>query len=446
MKKVLILAYDFPPYVSVGGLRPFSWFNYLSENGLYPVVVTRQWSNKHGNYLDYVSPGFSKEVVVEESNTGTILRSPYKPNLANRLLLKYGEKRFNFLRKLVTLYYELIQFLFFTGTKSKLFYAADSYLKKNKVDLIIATGTPHILFKYASKLSSNYDIPWVADYRDPWSQSRSRNTNWFLKKWNPFFEKKFLKNVSEITTVSPLFEEKIKELIKDKKISIVTNGFDPEAMEKVKNIDQQSEKLKIAHVGTIYFYHPIEKFLSAVNSFYESKLNIDFEINFYGLSKENELTDLIEKKFPLLKKVVFVHPKLSNLDLLKVISKHNILLLFNNYAKIGTKIYDYIALKRLVLFCFSEESVEKVTEYPYYIESDDHKYNPQIELLLKTNSGLIIKNSKDLVENLHKLHDEFKSKGEISCNSVNIDEFSRKNQARILADRMKSIISTHQSK
>ncbi len=34
MKKVLILAYDFPPYVSVGGLRPYSWYKYFKEFGL----------------------------------------------------------------------------------------------------------------------------------------------------------------------------------------------------------------------------------------------------------------------------------------------------------------------------------------------------------------------------------------------------------------------------
>jgi hypothetical protein len=43
MKKVLILAYDFPPYVSVGGLRPHAWYNYLKEFGVEPIVVTRQW-------------------------------------------------------------------------------------------------------------------------------------------------------------------------------------------------------------------------------------------------------------------------------------------------------------------------------------------------------------------------------------------------------------------
>ncbi len=34
MKRLLILAYDFPPYVSVGGLRPYAWYKYLKEFGV----------------------------------------------------------------------------------------------------------------------------------------------------------------------------------------------------------------------------------------------------------------------------------------------------------------------------------------------------------------------------------------------------------------------------
>jgi len=41
MKRVLILAYDFPPYVSVGGLRPYAWYRYLHEFDVFPIVVTR---------------------------------------------------------------------------------------------------------------------------------------------------------------------------------------------------------------------------------------------------------------------------------------------------------------------------------------------------------------------------------------------------------------------
>lgn len=65
MKKVLILAYDFPPYVSVGGLRPYSWYKYLHQSDVYPIVITRQWNNQYGNGMDYVAPSESSETLVE---------------------------------------------------------------------------------------------------------------------------------------------------------------------------------------------------------------------------------------------------------------------------------------------------------------------------------------------------------------------------------------------
>ena len=34
MKKLLILAYDFPPYISVGVLRPYLWYKYMKEYGV----------------------------------------------------------------------------------------------------------------------------------------------------------------------------------------------------------------------------------------------------------------------------------------------------------------------------------------------------------------------------------------------------------------------------
>ncbi|UPT66320.1 MAG: hypothetical protein M0D57_17885 [Sphingobacteriales bacterium JAD_PAG50586_3] len=159
MKKVLILAYDFPPYVSVGALRPHSWYKYFPESGIYPVVVTRQWGNKYKSNLDYIAAGDSTNVIEEVGEHGTILRAPYKPNFANRLLLKYGDSKYSLLRKGVSAYYEIIQYLTHKGPKASLFYAADEYLKNNKVDCIIATAEPYVLLKYASALGKKHNTP-----------------------------------------------------------------------------------------------------------------------------------------------------------------------------------------------------------------------------------------------------------------------------------------------
>ncbi len=73
--RVLILAYDFPPLVRVGGFRPYSWFRYFHEFGIEPVVITRQWENRYGDDRDYVAPSASDDVIVEQDGHGTIVRT-----------------------------------------------------------------------------------------------------------------------------------------------------------------------------------------------------------------------------------------------------------------------------------------------------------------------------------------------------------------------------------
>jgi len=169
MKKVLILAYDFPPYISVGGLRPYSWFKHFKAFDINPIVVTRQWNNKYANGFDYIAASKNTQTIIEKTEYGTIIKSPYFPNLANRILLKYGYNKYKIFRKIGSGFYELFQWCFFIGPKVQLYFAAREYLKTNRVDVIIATGEPYILFRYASVLSKKNNIPWIADYRDPWT-------------------------------------------------------------------------------------------------------------------------------------------------------------------------------------------------------------------------------------------------------------------------------------
>ena len=115
MKKVLIIAYDFPPYTSAGGFRPYSWFKYMYEFEIYPVVVTRQWANKYGNHLDYIAPSDSSQAVIEETDQGIRINAPYFPSFSNNLLLKHGNTKHKLLRKITSTYIEILQFFLWSG-------------------------------------------------------------------------------------------------------------------------------------------------------------------------------------------------------------------------------------------------------------------------------------------------------------------------------------------
>lgn len=439
MKKLLILAYDFPPYVSVGGLRPYSWYKYMHEFGIFPVVVTRQWSNKYGNHLDYIAPGESNQVIIEESEKGLIIRAPYKPTLANRLMLRYGENRFKFLRKIITGWYEFFQWFLPIGPKYPIYKAAKEFLKTNKVDCIIATGDPFILFRYASLLSKRYKVPWIADYRDPWVKDNSMRI--FLKVFYKTLEYRYIKESSKITTVSEYLKFLINTNNKNK-ISLIYNGFDIDLF-KENDTASKNTVLTISFGGTIYKWHPWKSFLEILNSFCN---NNRFHINmfFYGINIKNEIEEFVkdarinESKFL---KITFFS-KMPYEKILFEFNKSDILLLFNDFQIIGTKIFDYLAIQKKILFLFAEDNdmeLLKTKNYPYK-EIPYYKRCPQVELIKECNAGYIVNDKKHLLSVLEEVKNEFETNGFISCKSHGFEFYSRRNQSKILAEIIKEII------
>lgn len=440
-KKVLILAFDFPPYISVGGLRPYSWLQHFQNNGIYPVVITRQWTNAHQSDLDFVSPGYSKHPVIEKTPTGTIIRTPYTPNLPNRMMLKYGDEKFRVIRKILSLYYEILQWVVITGPKSEIFRAAKRYLEENHVDVIIASGEPFILFKYASLLSKKTGVPWIADYRDPWSQNIKNSRNLFLGFWYRYFERKIVEKANAVVTVSAFVKNKISNLFPFKTFYIVPNGFDSLEIEKYIDVKPRSSELQIAFVGTINPWHPFVQFFKVFSRFIQDHTDRKIVFNLYGLHfKDRNQKDWFERT---IKNSTFIntHPKLINADLIKELASNHLMLLFNDYSLMGTKIYDYIGIRRPILFCFSNDEEAKKLKNAHHYLRDDKKYsnNLQEELIRKTESGFVIKDQIELYAMLKRISDEFIIHGRIDCNTKQIDEYSRKHQARIYCDVIRNL-------
>lgn len=437
MTKLLILAYDFPPYVSVGGLRPYSWYKYLCQYDVYPIVFTRQWENRHGNSLDYISSGYSDSIDKEITTQGTIFKTPFTPNLANRIYLKHGPDKYKLIRKLVSSFYEFAQFVLPVGTKKEIYSAADDFLKHNKVDCIITTGDPFILFKYASELSRKYSIPWIADYRDTWVQDKKQKSKLY-RLWSSFFERKFLKNAYKITTVSTFLQKQIEQNVKGKEFEILYNGYDPEIIEVTKDLKQDNKFLSIAFNGTISDWHPIENFLKTCNEVISENPDIKLKLNFYGVNKEKEIKELLSEHYQLLEKHTNFYSRMDNLEFAKSIVKQNVFLLFNDYSILGTKIFDYVALRRRILLCYEDdEESNKLRKNFCLDEMETESSKLQAEMITATKSGIIIQNSEHLKKTILELNDELNNKGYIGCQSVNTDKYSRIKQVKRLAEIVK---------
>ena len=441
MKKVLILAYDFPPYVSAGGLRPYNWYLYLKENGYEPIVVTRQWDTIYGDHRDYVAPSKSQETIIEESELGTVIRAPHKPNLSERMVLKYGKDKFRFFRRLITLFYETLQYVFFIGPKSELYSAAKEYLKNNKVDLILATGDPFVLLRYASKLSDTYQTKWIADYRDPWSQDVSLYNRKLLKWWYTNRERRILKNASAISTVSDYVKRTIVPNIPDIPYCIQKNGYNGQHIQAASTITQSNDTLSIGFAGSIYDWHPVHDVLENIEKFAVQSGPNSIRVRFFGITIESELREFIDQNCPTIKSSIIFSPKLPNDELVKEISNDNLLLLFNDYEILGTKIFNYLGVKRKILLCYSDcEKAKILKEKHFYYSTPEDAKNLQSKVITKTKGGEIVRNGAHLIELLQENSAEFSSSKEIKCDSIHVEEYTREQQIKSFTDFLNSIL------
>ncbi len=102
------------------------------------------------------------------------------------------------------------------------------YLKRNSVDAIITTGPPHSLHLIGLELKAKTGFPWIADFRDPWTDigyhDKLKLTKVSRKK-HLSLERKVLKAADHILTTSPTTKADFQKLT-TRPITCITNGFE----------------------------------------------------------------------------------------------------------------------------------------------------------------------------------------------------------------------------
>lgn len=138
-------------------------------------------------------------------------------------------------------------------------------LSKNPVDAIISTGTPHSMHLIALGLKERLQIPWLADFRDPWT-----NIDFYdqlmLSKWadarHRKLEKRVLTAADKVTTVSWHWAEELGQ-IGNRKVDVITNGYD-EADYQGKEI-RMDDKFSISHIGLLSADRTLTAFWGALH-------------------------------------------------------------------------------------------------------------------------------------------------------------------------------------
>lgn len=424
-KKLLIIAYNFPP---LSGMRSIRWVNFIKHlvRGGYKVdVLTIDPEEGIGNYDRGCSKFIPVGVNVYRTYPGpfhkyTYRHFPIKINgMTDRRNGVYGNFKI-FLRKwLKKIHKNTIEHIFIPdkivewlpwGLKM-----GRKLIKENKYDAIISSAPPftsNILAYYLKKWAK---VPWIADYGDPWS------FNPMSFKWRHLIDKKIEKILLEkidylIVTTENTLKGFLKyyPFLKPEKLKVISNGYDVEEIENIK--PERGNKFRIVYTGI--FYDKIREpyiFFDAIK-----KLNhIDFEVLIAG----DILPHFIEiaKKKGIDKKIVFIGHQSHNHSI-SLQKGADVLLLLLNKSQYQTpgKISEYFGACCPILA----------------VQFD--KKNTSAKLIEKYNRGIVVNNDhKEIAFAIQKMYDFWKEqKLKSQFNLKSLKEYSWTYQV----DKLKRII------
>jgi len=409
MKKVLIIAHFFLASARIPGLA-----KYLPEFGWQPIILTKPIGEEPSSRFA-LSDDFKRKTRVIETYG-------YSP----RNIRAYAREHFDskksykkvkpFLKFLYGRYSEIINYPDAEKNwKPFAVKAGDELLRNEEIDAMISSSRPVTAHLVAKELKNKYEIPWIADLRDLWSQ----NANYPYGRIRRFFDQKLelktLKVADALVTVSPLLTEKLRMLHKGKRGYTITNGFDPEKMSDGKT--NLTSKFTITYTGQIYTKQDPSKLLVALKDLISEKAidPKDVDVRFYGPENELLANRIEEYELSTIVRQCGVVPR----DISFGKQKESQLLLLLKWEDpkergvIPGKIFEYLAARRPILATGGTDDVIK-------------------ELLNETNGGIDAQTVEDIKGALRKLYAEYKLKGKIISqeNTEKIKKYSYREMAK----------------
>ena len=425
MKRVLIITYYWPPSGGSGVQRWLKMSKYLPENGWQPVIYTTE-----GAEYPIVDPSLEKDVAPEVEVIRRPIFEPYtfykkflgmkKEETVKMGFIQEKEKKKSWKEDL-SLW--IRGNLFIPDARRWWVKPSVRYLKNDlkdhPVDAIISTGPPHSMHLIAMKLKEALRIPWVADFRDPWTEidyyNDLRLTRCSDRKHHRL-EREVLSKADKVVTVAPDGARRLGK-IGNRNVRVVYNGFDRD--------DDAQTPISLPESFTITYLGVLSKIQNPKNLWQvlgglikeDEKFNKDLKINIIG-QIDNSVSQSIEEQG--LAQHVTYSPYIPH-DQVSAVHRSSTLLLLllmpdsEPRAKglLTGKLFEYLASGRPIL-CIGPEDGDAA------------------RILKETQAGVTVRfedreRMKETVKNLYQQHLDHT----LSCHANNsIEQYSRKAQTK----------------
>ncbi len=268
LKKVLIISYYWPPSGGAGVQRWVKFSKYLEKQGWEPFVIT-----VNPDKASYALQDSSLEEDVK--NIRVFKTSTFEPfQLYKKLLGKKEIPYAGFANEgkagIPEKISRFVRGNFFipdarVGWNRYVLPVAARLIREYHIRHVVTTSPPHSTQLIGVKLKSKFDINWIADLRDPWTDIyyypmlyHTRLAAAYDKK----LEGKVLQTADKVVVVS----ESIKNLFSDKfagmsrnKIYVIPNGYDENDFKDLQF--KKNELFTITYTGTMTEDYHLDRFL-----------------------------------------------------------------------------------------------------------------------------------------------------------------------------------------
>lgn len=194
----------------------------------------------------------------------------------------------------------------------------EKLIKENRIDLIMSrTPSSEIAAQYLTK---KYGIPWIANWNDPYPDSR------YPKPYGngpdgkiSFLQKKIFKRISSFALVhtfpSIRLADYMSQYMEFKKVVIIPHICIDDFYKH--SIKERNNYLRVIHSGNISYPRSPEKLFAALRRFKGNHPNVHFEISFIG--KQDRTFKETIKKYGLEENISILSPSsyIVNLQLME---------------------------------------------------------------------------------------------------------------------------------
>ncbi|MEI6435290.1 MAG: glycosyl transferase family 1 [Bacteroidota bacterium] len=431
MKKVLVIAYYWPPSGGAGVQRWLKFVKYLRDFHWEPVVFCPENPEYPETDLSLM-----KDIPLDLEVVTYPIWEPY--NAYKKLLGQKKDVKINagFLTE-TTKNKTLEKFsvwirgnLFIPDARKFWIKPSVRYLKKylaqHPVDVIVSTGPPHSAHLIAMQVARSLKLPWLADFRDPWTNIdfyKDLRLTKFADHKHHQLELKVLQQASAVSVISASMSDDFKR-IHNRSFEVITNGYDLDDLSPgVSSI--RDRKFSIAHIGTLVNTRNPLSLWKSLKWMVENNPNFSEDIEIKLVGKVDILVTKSIEEFGLTRFVKKI-PYLPHDQVVICQQESQVLLLIINNTPnakmiLTGKFFEYLAAGRPIL-CVGPDDGDAAA------------------ILSETRSGLLagFDDVETMKNHLLSFYRDYKS-GNLIAKNENIGKYSRKELTRALAEVLNKI-------